>query len=73
MAPGNHFDPDTVSLMGRVCDEAWLELQNKVYLATSHDAGDVRIAVASRVLHAVTRGERNPARLRSIALEAIGA
>ena len=30
LSPANHFDCETVSLMGRVCDQAWLELRNKV-------------------------------------------
>ena len=70
MTPANHFDCETVSLMGRVCDEAWLELQKKYFFGTQLDAGDVRSSLASRVLDAVNRGERNPERLRAIALEA---
>ena len=27
LAPAMHFDYETVALMGRVCDEAWEELQ----------------------------------------------
>jgi hypothetical protein len=70
--PANHFDCETVSLMGRVCDEAWIELQ-KSSSATQLVEGDVRSTLAERVLHAVSHGERSAERLRSIALGAVAA
>ena len=73
MTPANHFDSSTVSLMGRVCDDAWIELQKKNFFPTPVNAQSVRSALASRVLDAVNQGERNPERLRSIALEAVDA
>ena len=71
-APG-HFDCETVTLMGRVCDEPWIELQKTVFFPTPVNAQNVRSALAVRVLDAVNHGERNPDRLKSIALEAVDA
>ena len=70
LSPANHFDCETVSLMGRVCDQAWLELRNK---ASRLEEENVRSSLAFRVLEAVTHGERNPEVLKSIALRKIEA
>ena len=68
LSPANHFDCETVSLMGRVCDQAWLELRNKVFFPSPSEEENVRSSLAIRVLEAVDHGERNPEVLRSIAL-----
>ena len=73
MTPANHFDSETVSLMGRICDDAWIELQKKNFFPTRVNAQSVRSALASRVLDAVNEGERNAQRLRAIALEVLDA
>ena len=73
LAAPDHFDCETVTLMGRVCDEAWIELQKTVFFPTTVNAQNVRSALAVRVLDAVNHGERNPDRLKSIALEAVDA
>ena len=73
MSPANHFDSQTVSLMGRVCDEAWIELQKKNFFPTPVNAQSVHTELAARVLDAVNQGERNPERLWAIALEAAAA
>jgi len=65
------YDAETVALMGRVCDDAWQELQTKVFFPSLNDARDVRHLIALRVVTAVSDGERNPERLMSIALNAI--
>lgn len=67
----DHFDCETVSLMGRVCDQAWLELRNRVPSQLVEE--NVRSSLAFRVLAAVNQGERNPEVLKSIALEAVKA
>jgi hypothetical protein len=69
LSPADHFDCETVSLMGRVCDQAWLELRNKGKLEEEH----LRSSVAFRVLDAVNYGERNPEVLKSIALRTLEA
>ena len=36
--PPSSFDPETVALMGRVCDDAWSEAQSWLSLAPVGDA-----------------------------------
>jgi hypothetical protein len=71
LSPANHFDCETVSLMGRVCDQAWLELRNKVPSQLVEE--NVHSSLAFRVLEAVNQGERNPEVLKAIALRAVEA
>jgi hypothetical protein len=70
--PLREFDPDAVSLMGRTCDEAWEQLSSTTYIPFP-EARDVRNGMAKRVMTAVSAGERDPKRLRAIALEAVEA
>lgn len=63
------FDAESVALMSRVCYDAWWELKaSNRYpsVAAEHAA---RGLLALRVMEAVGRGERDSARLRTIALE----
>jgi hypothetical protein len=67
----SNYDPGTVALMGRACDDAWKELQKKVFFPTLADERDIRHLIALRVMTAVADGERDPVRLKTAALEAI--
>ena len=71
LSPADHFDCETVSLMGRVCDQAWLELRNKLLFPSQLIEEEVRSSLAHRVLEAVGQGERNPEVLRSLALKTV--
>ena len=73
LSPADHFDCETVSLMGRVCDQAWLELRTKLFFPDPEEERGVRSSLAYRVLDAVNQGERNPDRLKAIALAAVEA
>jgi CheY-like chemotaxis protein len=66
--PKSGYDPETVALMGRACDEAWRELQFSVSPATADEEREARTLMAIRVMSAVNEGERDPRRLKSIAL-----
>ncbi len=57
--------------MGRVCDAAWHELQLRLH--ARDDPSHARDLMALRILGAVTEGERDPERLKAIALTAIDA
>jgi hypothetical protein len=57
------FAPDTVALMGRICDEAYTELERTPPGATRA----IRGVIAARVLAAICQGERDPERLKAIA------
>jgi hypothetical protein len=72
LRPPGEFGPDAVSLMGRTCDEAWEQLLSTIYIPLP-DVPDVRNGMAMRVIAAVSAGERDPARLRAIALDAVDA
>ncbi len=71
MDPGFNFDHETVALMGRVCDEAWSEIQEKTFFPSQSSAEAYRRGLATRVMEAVASGERDALRLKAIALEAI--
>jgi hypothetical protein len=67
--PAYSFDPDTVALMGQVCDVAWNEVQSRLVLDLDHR--ELRRLVALRVMAAVVVGQRDPARLKAIALDVL--
>ena len=67
----NSFDAKTVVMMGRVCDEAWDEAQSRLSLPKAGDGSQLRSLVVSRVMAAVIAGQKDPERLRAIALEAL--
>lgn len=69
--PQSSFDHDTVALMGRVCDAAWQEVQCSMFFPSPQDSDEVLRLLASRVMSAVAAGERDPDRLRVIALEGV--
>ncbi len=72
MFPASSFDPETLRLLSRVFDEAWTETQVMLG-AKPLDATTVRSALAQRILAAAKGGERDPTRLKLIALRAIDA
>ena len=67
------FDHVTVALMGRVCDEAWREVQDKNFFPSQSGAEAYRQELATRVMAAVVAGETDAARLKAIALECVEA
>ncbi len=70
MFPASSYDPETLRLLGSVFDEAWLATQ--AMLGTKPlDAGTLRSALAKRIMAAANAGERDPTRLKLIALQAI--
>lgn len=73
MDPGSSFDHEMVALMGRVCDDAWREVQNRMFFPSPWDAEAFRQQLATRVMAAVVDGERDAARLKTIALELVEA
>jgi hypothetical protein len=71
--PREAFDPDTVALMGRVCDDAWNDAQRWLSLGPMGDPSSLRETLALRVIAAVAHGERDPQKLRLLALQALDA
>ena len=62
------FDRESVLLMSRVCYDAWWELKTSVPFASLAAEHAARNLLALSVMHAVSRGERDPDALRKIAL-----
>ena len=69
--PFRKYDPKTMKLLDAVFDAAWAELMGKGEATLSvADAAKMKMAVTNRLLAAADRGERDPDRLRRMALSA---
>jgi hypothetical protein len=71
--PPHSFEPELVALMGSVVDEAWEEAHCRLSFPDAVDLTGLRNLVALRVMAAVANGERDPERLRLMALAALDA
>jgi hypothetical protein len=65
------FDVETLMLVGQVCDQAWRDLNQTMFFPDPKAADDVRRTIATRVLAAVTNGERDMERLKAMVIESI--
>jgi hypothetical protein len=65
------FDAETLSLMGRALDEAWAEFEAKSWVRAEPEKAGIRRALALRIMSAVRVGQRDPQRLRDVALHVI--
>jgi hypothetical protein len=61
------YDPATRAMLNRVLDEVWREVEATL-VAEPFDALALRATLALRIMRAASVGERDPARLKSIAL-----
>jgi hypothetical protein len=59
------FDPETINLLKSVLAEAERKLP------AQRRSSEVRVKLASAILKAATKGERDPVRLRAAVLEAV--
>ena len=64
-----HFDPETLALLTAVFNEAWAEMVAEGHVDTN--PGFARQWVANRIMIAASQGERDPAKLKGIALGAV--
>jgi hypothetical protein len=72
MFQGAAYDPETLRVLVRVYDEAWIDIQAMLGAAPCNAAA-WRSEVAKRIMAAADKGERDPRRLKLIALRAIDA
>ena len=72
MFPASEYDPETLRLLHRVFDEAWVAMQTML-IAPPIDANAMRSEMAKRIMVAANEGERDPIRLKLRALKAIEA
>jgi hypothetical protein len=64
------FEPEIVAVMGRALDEAWAEIEAKTPGARPEMEG-IKRALALRIMSAVRIGQRDPERLRAVALHVV--
>jgi hypothetical protein len=64
--PGADFDDEATRIMGEAFDAACKEIHDAAPLDIVHEA------MAKRIIEAARKGERDPIRLRDIALAALG-
>ena len=64
------FDPATLRLLSLAFDEAWIQTQF-VLGGKPLDPTSVRTELAKRIIAAANAGERDPVRLKLIALRAL--
>jgi hypothetical protein len=70
-SPDQHFDSETVALMGRVCLAAWQSVyQNAQFISMGAEEA-ARSRMVDAVMSAVTAGERDETRLIDVAVAGI--
>ena len=72
MFASTSYDPETLGLLSRVFDEAWIDVQAMVG-PRPLDPNGFRSALAKRIISAAATGERDPRRLKLIAFGAVTA
>jgi hypothetical protein len=60
------FDDEATRIMGEAFDAACIEIRDTEMLTVTHEV------MAKRIIDAARKGERDPVRLRDIALAALG-
>ena len=65
------YDPDTLALLARAYDEAWHELQIMNFVGSGQDDAVIQKMLGIRIMAAAANGERDPDRLKLLALQAI--
>ena len=74
MTRASAYDPETARLLSEALDGALADLETSARLRLlSADRMAIRKALTLRVMAAVQLGQRDPERLRALALEVVGA
>ena len=72
MFPATSYDPETLRLLAGAFEDAWRSTQEMLGKKPLDETG-IRSYLAKRIMRAADRGERDPRRLKLIALGAIEA
>jgi len=72
MFPANAFDTETLWVLTRALEDAWIAVQSALGV-TPLDPDQLKSRLANRIMAAAHKGERDPKRLKLIALQAIEA
>ncbi len=70
--PEGAYDRETLALMRQALDEAWNEAGTDPAFRPIVNRGRIGALMALRIMAAVKNGERDPERLKLVALTAIG-
>ncbi len=65
------FDPETLSIMGRALDEALTEVEGRTTVRAEPEKSGIKRALALRIMAAVRVGQRDPERLRAVAVHVV--
>ena len=68
-----NFGSESIDLMGRVCTEAWREVQTVTFYPSPKDSEEMLRLMVMRVMAAVAAGERDAKRLKVVALDGVEA
>ncbi len=71
MPHGTAFDPETLSIMGQALDEAWSEVEARSSVRAEPEKAGIKRALALRIMAAVRVGQRDPERLRAVAVHVV--
>ena len=66
------YDSETLSVLNGAFDEAWREFQRATHSASEYRSMEVtRTMMALRIMTAANEGERDPDRLKEVAIRAV--
>jgi len=65
------YDPETIGIMMEALEGAWAQLQSASPVGCGSDKAALRKALALRITAAVRLGQRDPDRLRWVALQVV--
>lgn len=65
------FDPETLSIMGQAFEAAWSEVEARSSVRGEPEKAGIKRALALRIMAAVRVGQRDPERLRAVALHVV--
>ncbi|KAB2937104.1 MAG: hypothetical protein K8F92_11990 [Hyphomicrobium sp.] len=65
------FDPEILSIMTGALDAAWAEVESRNAMRGEPEKAGIRRALALRIMAAARAGQRDPARLRDVALHVV--
>lgn len=69
--PHRSFDPETLSIMGQALEEAWTEVEARSPVKIDPEKAGIKRALALRIMAAVRVGQRDPDRLREVAVHVV--
>jgi len=68
---GNSYDPETLAILTKAFDAAWKTVQAANVGRSEADLITTRKMMALKIMNAANNGERDPERLKSLAVRAV--